>query len=134
MVLRFLKFAVVGGAAFVVDAALFAGGVEIAGLAPVPARLLAFSVALSFSFALNRAVTFADRPRRGARQFALYAAASVLAGAANLSTFAAVLWVLPPAALAPYIAMPIGVAVGLAINFALYNLAVFAPAQRTGEA
>lgn len=124
---RFTTFLAVGGAGFLVDVTGLWIGIEIVRLPPVPARLAAFAATIAFTYFLNRATTFADRPHRGIGQAVLYAIVSVTAGIANIATFVALLYALPPWRFAPYVAMPAGVAVGLVINFTLYSFAVFRP-------
>jgi putative flippase GtrA len=126
---RIASFLAVGSGGFLVDLTCLWIGLEILGLAPVPARLAAFCVALLFTYSLNRSITFADRETAGAKRLGLYALASVLSGAANIAVYAALLQVLPETRMAPYIAMPIGVGVGLIANFTLYNFAVFRAAR-----
>jgi putative flippase GtrA len=126
---RIASFLAVGGGGFLVDITTLWFALEILHLAPIPARLVAFAAALLFTYALNRAITFADRETGGAKKLGLYTLASLLSGAANIGVYVALLEVLPVTPLAPYIAMPIGVAVGLISNFSLYNFAVFRAAR-----
>ena len=101
-----------------------------AHLPPMPARLIAFAVSIIFTYVFNRAFTFADRPRRGS-EWRSYALVSAVAAAVNLGAFATALRALGTHAFAPYIAMPIGVAVGLVVNFLCYNFVVFRAAPTT---
>ena len=115
----------VGGAGFLVDFATMGALLNLAHLSAIPARLIAFGVSVVFTFALNRSFTFADRPRRGRKEWVLYALASSVAALVNLGVFAIVLGGLGAKSFAPYAAMPIGVAAGLIVNFLSYNLVVF---------
>jgi len=57
---RIFRFGVVGTAAFIVDAAVLAGAVELLEASPYWARLLSFLVASTAAWAMNRVYTFAD--------------------------------------------------------------------------
>ncbi|MFT3728879.1 MAG: GtrA family protein [Terricaulis sp.] len=122
---RIARFLIVGGAGFVVDFGTMLGLLQLAHLAPMPARLIAFAVTVAFTYVFNRSFTFADRPRRGRGEWITYAAASSVAALANLGIFALVLGALHANPLAPYLAMPVGVAAGLLVNFVSYNFLVF---------
>jgi len=124
---RVIYFLGVGTAGFVFDMTCLWFWIEICRLGPVPARLLAFAASICLTYVLNRSITFADRPSRGFEQAILYAIVSIAAGVANVATYIAMLHLLPPFRSAPYIALPVGVAVGMIINFTLYNFAVFRP-------
>ena len=98
--------------------------ISFAHLGAIPARLIAFAVSIIFTYIFNRAFTFADRPRRGG-EWMRYAFVSAVAAGVNLGAFATALRALGTHAFAPYIAMPIGVALGLVVNFLCYNFVVF---------
>jgi putative flippase GtrA len=104
---------------------------NLAHLAPMPARVIAFLVTVVFTYVFNRAFTFADRPQRGRGEWVSYAAVSIAAAVVNLGVFAIVLKLLSTHAYAPYIAMPIGVVAGLVVNFVSYNFLVFRAAPTT---
>jgi putative flippase GtrA len=129
-VARLLKFLSVGAAGFVVDFTTMCAMITFAHLAAIPARLIAFAVSIVFTYIFNRAFTFADRPRRGG-EWMRYTLVSAVAAAVNLGAFATALQALGTHAFAPYIAMPIGVAVGLLVNFFCYNFLVFRAASTT---
>jgi len=133
MIRRFAKFLVVGGGGFIIDFATMWALLNFGALAAMPARLIGFAAALAFTYALNRRFTFADRSSRGAATAAAYVAVSVVAAIINLGCFALALQLLQPWPLAPYLAMPIGVAAGLVVNFAAYNFLVFRHSN-SGEA
>lgn len=126
---RIASFLAVGACGFAVDFVSLWAALGQLQWTPIPARLLAFATALLFTYALNRFITFSDRDASGRRKFGLYALASAVAGSANIGVYAAMLQVLPPGSLAPYIAMPVGTAVGLIANFLLYNFVVFCAAR-----
>ena len=122
---RLFKFLAAGGAGFAVDFTTFWAMLKFAHLPPLPARLIAFAIAVVFTYVFNRAFTFADRPRRGRVEWATYFAASAVAAVVNIGVFTVALKFLGAWPLAPYAAMPIGVAAGLVVNFVCYNFIVF---------
>jgi len=132
-VARLARFVLVGGAGFVVDFATMWGLLTLAHLPPIPARVGAFAITVAFTYVLNRAFTFADRPRRGREEWIAYGLVSIAAAVVNLGGFALALHALGPRPFAPYVAMPIGVAAGLVVNFVCYNFLVFRAAPTTAR-
>ena len=129
MTSRFLRFAIVGALGFVVDAGVLALVLH-SGLAGFHAgRCLSFLAAASFTWALNRRFTFADRAAsRGSRgtQWARYVAAMSAGAAVNYAVYALVLaWAGYTALIAPF-AVAAGSIAGLGVNFSAARWFVFA--------
>ena len=129
MTSRFLRFAIVGTLGFVVDAGVLALVLQ-SGLAGFHAgRCLSFLAAASFTWALNRRFTFADRAAsRGNRgtQWARYVAAMSAGAAVNYAVYALVLaWAGYTALIAPF-AVAAGSIAGLGVNFSAARWFVFA--------
>ena len=129
MTSRFLRFAIVGTLGFVVDAGVLALVLQ-SGLAGFHAgRCLSFLAAASFTWALNRRFTFADRAAsRGSRgaQWARYVAAMSAGAAVNYAVYALVLaWAGYTALIAPF-AVAAGSIAGLGVNFSAARWFVFA--------
>ena len=122
---RLCRFLSVGAAGFVVDFTTMWVMLTLARLPPMPARVIAFVVTIIFTYVFNRAFTFADRPQRGKGEWASYALVSAAAAILNLGVFAFALKSLGQHPFGPYLAMPIGVAAGLVVNFLCYNFLVF---------
>lgn len=123
---RFSKFLGVGALGFLVDAGAFALLLERQDLSPYAARLVAFAVAATFTWFLNRSYTFADRRSRNrSAELGRYTLASATAGAGNLCVYALILIVAGQNWPWPYVALAAGVGAGLLVNFLLYNLVVF---------
>lgn len=123
---RFGRFLGVGALGFLVDAGIFALALEASGLGPLISRLLAFAGAATFTWVLNRRLTFGDRAsQRRAAEFGRYTLASLTAGGANLLAYWSIIHVFGTARPMPYFALAAGVGVGLAINFLLYSAVVF---------
>lgn len=114
---RLLKFLVVGTGGFVVDFSTMWALLTFPHLRPIAARVVAFAVAIVFTYVFNRAFTFADRPRRGRAEWLSYALVSAAAAVVNLGVFVVALRTVGGNAYSPYIAMPIGVAAGMVVNF-----------------
>lgn len=130
MTSRFLRFAIVGTLGFVVDAGVLALVLQ-SGLAGFHAgRCLSFLAAASFTWALNRRFTFADRAAsRGSRgaQWARYVAAMSAGAAVNYAVYALVLHMLGYTGLIAPLAVAAGSIAGLGVNFTAARHLVFAP-------
>jgi putative flippase GtrA len=120
-----LSFALIGAAAFVVDAALLQAGVAL-GLAKPAARVVSLFLAMNFSFALNRAVTFAAfRGTPLQRQWAMFMAANSLGAGINYLVFLALGTGQGWFAGAPVLAVAAGSIAGLGFNFTASRLTAF---------
>ena len=100
---RFLRFAVVGGTGFLVDAGLLAALHHGAGLDPFTARLISISAGAFSTWRLNRVVTFGASRASQAAEGLRYAAVAALAAGFNYAVYALILiaWTgLPPIAAA----------------------------------
>lgn len=82
--LQFVRFAVVGGAGYAVNLAVFAFAVHVGGLDYRFAAAIAFLVAVSHNFAWNRHWTFAARDRHAGFQAARFLLVSCLAFVVSL--------------------------------------------------
>ncbi|CAN7675975.1 GtrA family protein [Bosea sp. LjRoot9] len=123
---RFPRFLGVGAVGFLVDGGVFIVAVEGLLLGPITARVLAFLAAASFTWAMNRRFTFADRASsRPAAELGRYTLSSLAAGAVNLMAYTAIVLILGSARPIPYVALAAGVGAGLMLNFALYDRVVF---------
>ncbi len=83
--LQLLRFAVVGGSGFVVNLAVFAAAHGLLGAGHAAAAVLAWVVAVSNNFVLNRAWTFRARAGRAAFQGTRFVAVSLAAFAVQLA-------------------------------------------------
>ncbi len=124
LITKFPSFLGVGAIGFIVDACFFFGLTLAFGVAYGWARIVASLVALTVTWLLNRASTFADgRIHTAPVEFLRYLMASSAGAAANL---AALSWVAQyDQALRHAPAYIVGAAVGLAVNFLLYDRFVF---------
>lgn len=123
---RFLKFGCVGTSGMAVDLGLY--GLLLAAMPQSAARALAIAVAMTWNFIWNRQVTFADaRRRHWLRQYVGYCASCLLGALVNWSTSLSIGGLHPFLAEHPLVAAMMGVAAGMAFNFAFCLLIVFRP-------
>jgi putative flippase GtrA len=124
LVSKFPRFLGVGAIGFLIDACVFFGLTAGLSLAYGWARVVASLVALTATWLMNRNSTFADgRADTAPVEFLRYLAASLAGAGANLAALSMV---------APYDqalhhipAYAVGAAVGLIVNFLLYDKFVF---------
>ena len=128
---QILRYGLVGGVGFVVDAGLLYALIAVGG-DPYLSRLGSFAVAVTVTWALNRRWTFGRRGRAGAaRSYLGYALVQLGGAAANFLVYAAVLGVLAPTPGNAVLALAAGSVAGLAVNFTGARL-VFARTPRLG--
>ena len=113
---QFLRFAAVGGIGFVVDAVALYLLVEMGG-APLLMRLFSFALAVSVTWALNRAWTFGRTGRRPRTEYAAYVSVQTVGVAINYAVYALVLSMLSPSPSHAVFALACGSAVALVGNF-----------------
>ena len=100
---RFLRFAMVGGAGFLIDAGLLAALHHGAGLDPFSARLVSIAAAAFSTWRLNRMVTFGASAASQTTEGLRYASVAALTACFNYLVYALALIVwedLPPIAAA----------------------------------
>ncbi len=121
-----LRFGVVGGAGFVVDAGVLLAMLAL-GMGPYGGRVVSYLAAASATYALNRAWTFADRPKsqNPLRQWALFVLLNLLGFACNYGTYAALLTWVPLVAAWPVLGVAAGALAGMTGNFLLSRRFVF---------
>lgn len=119
-VFRFLGFALVGCAGFVVDAGVLA--LVLTPLGPYWGRAVSFLCAVSATYVLNRIFVFAEAAKTlgWAAGWAKFIAANAVGAGINLGVYAA----LTPM-LGPFAALALGSIAGLGVNFALSAGMVF---------
>jgi putative flippase GtrA len=122
---RFLRFCVVGGAAFFVDAGVLMALVAGAGLDPYAARVLSFLAAASFTWWLNRRYTFQVKHRPTGSEWASYVGLMVIGATVNYGTYAAAITWWPLAREHLWLGVALGSVAGLGINFVTSSRLVF---------
>lgn len=123
---RLAAFAMVGGIGFVVDASLTEAFVRL-GAGPYLGRALAVAVAIAVTYVLNRRVTFrapaAGRPGRRLR----YLVVSLVSITVNYLVYA--LAMATVAGLRPALAVALGSAIAMTMNYLGYSRLVFRAAD-----
>ena len=126
---RFLRFSVVGGAGFFVNEAALALAHELLGVGPHLGWLIAFAPAVTFTWWGTRKLTFADKASGGPTgmlaEWARFVATNSLGAAANFAVYAALIGYAPWPLNVPYLALAVGILVGLVFNFTLSKRLVF---------
>lgn len=123
MLHRFGRFAVVGALATGTHAAVFAFGVEALRLDPVLATALAFFIALSVGYTLNRRWTFVVHDAPTMRLWRYTIAASV-GLTLNVVIMYAIVHVMHGS---PYIGLLLSIAIVPPVTFSLNQFWVFRP-------
>jgi len=125
----FVRFAVVGGAGYVVNAAALALFTNAFHLAVDAALAGAIFVAMCFTWAGNRTLTFAARRAHGVRpvieEFLRFVGANLLGAVVNYGVALSLVHYGPGWLANPYVAQACGVLSGLVFNFTLSRLLVF---------
>lgn len=126
----FLRFAFVGALGFGVDLAALFVAIEGLGLGPYSARLVSFAVTVTFTWAMNRRLTFGDRRAHGLgpvlAEWARFVAVNTLGLAVNYAVYAALVSWAEGWLANPYVAAGCGSIAGLAFNYAASSRLVFA--------
>lgn len=126
---RFVRFSVVGGAGFFVNEAALALAKELLGVGDHAGWLIAFIPAVTFTWWGNRKLTFADKASDGhvgvLAEWARFVATNSLGAAANFAVYALLIGFAPWPLNVPYLALAVGILVGLIFNFTLSKKLVF---------
>jgi putative flippase GtrA len=128
---EFLRFVSAGAVGFGVDSLLLLTLVHGAGWEPMPAQLVAFAVALLATWLINRMWTFrttaSDKSARGiGAEFLGYCGVQLTGAAANFAIYATIVAVTGHSAAQLLVALAVGSAAGLAINYLGARKFVFA--------
>lgn len=124
---RFLRFAIVGGAGFVVNEAALYVVLHAANLDKYSAWFAAFLVSVTFTWWGNRALTFPELAvrERLLREWAAFVVANSLGAAANFAVYFALVTFAPPPFGNPLVAVAAGTLAGLLFNFTASRRFVF---------
>lgn len=126
---RFLRFALVGSAGFVVNEAALALALKFLGLDKYSAGIVSFFVAVTFTWWGNRMLTFRAEAARGpgaaAGEWLKFVLANGIGFAANYAIYAGLITFAPQPMNNPFLALACGTVAGLFFNFALSKRLVF---------
>jgi putative flippase GtrA len=120
------RFAAIGALAFLVDTAVLYAALRIPGVGLYTGRLISWTAAATFTWALNRRFTFAGaRTEPPLAQWLRYLGANAVGGVANYATYALLVSAVPLFARYPVLAVGAGSVAGLLLNFTLSRRFVF---------
>ena len=126
---RFLRFAVGGGAGFFVNEAALLLAHGLLGAGPRLGWFIAFVPSVTFTWWGNRNLTFADKASEHhigiLAEWARFVATNSVGAAANFVVYALLIRSAPWPLNIPYVALAIGILVGLVFNFTLSKRLVF---------
>lgn len=120
----FLRFALVGAAGFVVDAATLYT-VAALGTGWLGGRVLSYLAAATFTWGANRRFTFAVARPPSLGEWARFLVANAGGGLVNLGTYSGLLLGVPVVTHAPVLGVAAGSLAGLVINYMLSRRFVF---------
>ncbi len=116
-------FIVSGGSAFLVDAAINTGLIELVGLNPFVSRLISIGCAMVFAWLMHRNLTFAVAAPPRLSEFARFATVAGSANALNYAVYAAILLVWPPTP--PLAALVVSTAIATGASYLGFRFGVF---------
>jgi putative flippase GtrA len=125
---QFARFAVIGTAAFVVDASALYAALWI-GLGFYAGRAISYLLAATFTWYGNRRITFTDSHAEGAgpaaAEWLKFLVANLGGGAVNYSIYAALIASFAIVRAYPVLGVAAGSLAGLVVNFTLSKFVVF---------
>ena len=132
---RFIIFALVGTAGFLVDAGILQILSRMVGLEVHVARVVSFLVASGTTWRLNRRFTFGSGRSDGHQflEWLRYLWSSAAGGLVNYGAFAAVIAVAGGRGTYPVLGVAVGSVAGMCVNYALYSRYVFRQRGRTAN-
>jgi putative flippase GtrA len=113
---QILRFAVVGGLGFLVDAAVLQGAVHL-GASSVVGRVFSITSAMTFTWILNRSLTFASAAAPSWREYAHYVADSLAGLVVNYAVYSVAVFFKSPL----MAALALGTVAGSVFNFVRYR-------------
>jgi putative flippase GtrA len=126
---RFLRFAAVGATGFLVNEATLLLAHGVCGVSPYASWFIAFAVAVTFTWWGNRNLTFADKAKFGLKnmiwEWMRFVATQSVGATVNFIIYSLLIHFSPIPLSIPYVALVIGILVGLIFNFKLSKMVVF---------
>ncbi len=120
-----MRFCLVGGLGFLIDAGALALLVYGLGLNPIPARVLSFLIAATAAWAVHRRFTFRVTTRPSGLEWLRFVLLNGAGGLINLGTYSALLLQAPPPLGLPIPAVAVGSAVAVVFNYTTAKWLVF---------
>ena len=129
MLMKATSFALVGVVNTAIDLAVFVVAYNFLHLPLIPANVMAWFVAVTFSYALNSTFTFAAESGRQLRwrDYGTFVASGVVGVVANTATLVLVSYIAPV-----WVAKALAIGVSFFVNFTMSHFVVFRkkPAER----
>ena len=126
---RFLRFAAVGAAGFVVNEAALWLALHGLGLSAYAGGIFSFLIAVTFTWWGNRVLTFSQHAAKGARsifaEWLSFVAANGFGFLVNYAVYATLIAAGPTPLNNPFVALAFGTVAGLMFNFVLSSRIVF---------
>lgn len=129
---RFLRFAIVGGVGFLVDAGFLSLLHYSLGLDPFSSRIISIAIAAFTTWRLNRIITFGSSDRGQVAEGARYATVAGVTAALNYAIYATLL--LAWSGLPPVAAAVAATLMAMLFSYAGYSRFVFSGAAATAGA
>ncbi len=126
---RFMRFALVGGIGFVIDAGVLTALVNGLGYGHYVSRAGSFSLAVTATWLINRRWVFQAGAPTG-REYSGYFVVQLIGAVINLGIYVLVIELVPSLAALPVIPLACGAAVALLANFLLARRFVFRAASQ----
>ncbi len=122
MLMKATSFALVGVVNTAIDLAVFVFAYNYLHLSLIPANVMAWFVAVTFSYALNSTFTFAAESGRQLRwrDYGTFVASGVVGVVANTATLVLVSYVAPV-----WVAKALAIGVSFLVNFTMSHFVVF---------
>ena len=114
---QIMRFAIVGGLGFLVDAAILKGMVYL-GTGPTVGRVISISVAMTFTWMAHRTLTFAVRKAPSWGEYGHYVLSSLLGALINYGVYWVAVFFHAPLLLG----LALGTIVGSVFNFLRYRV------------
>ncbi|MBU2731610.1 GtrA family protein [Acidithiobacillus ferridurans] len=123
-----VRFGISGVAGFVVDAGIVLLVTREFGLGPIVAQVIAFTVAVTVTWIINRHWTFAEHASENwLHEWTRYVAANSVGAAVNNGIYGLLVLTLTMFSTNPVIAVAAGSLAGMVFNFTSSKLVVFKP-------
>lgn len=125
-----VRFGISGIAGFIVDAGIVALFTQEFEIGPIVAQVIAFTVAVTVTWLINRHWTFAEHAsERWLHEWTRYVAANSVGAVVNNGIYAILVLTLAVFAKNPVLAVAAGSMAGIGFNFSSSKLFVFASAK-----
>jgi putative flippase GtrA len=130
---RFLRFCIVGGAGFMVDAIVLLALILGFALNPILARVFSFGIAVLFTFELNRRWVFGAREKHLVAAFTSYLGVQCAGFLCNLGVYTLAILGMPPPYNAPLLSLVVASGFALIVNYTGAKHLVFGTKPRVRD-